>query len=98
MLRRGSLHTLLELELFHALLVWGDGSTLYTNRVFLDGLGGIEGHLVVGLVTVFQAKIVVLEVNVEVGVDELSKSVSVVPARLFVFFSFFSVGLGVPCP
>jgi uncharacterized protein (DUF983 family) len=63
---------LLELELLHSLLIWCDGCALDTNRVLLDGLGSIESHLVVGLVTVFQAKIVVLEVDVEVWVDELS--------------------------
>lgn len=62
---------LLELELLDTLLIGGDGRALDTDRVLLDGLGGIESDLVVGLVTVLQTKVVVLEVNVEVGVDEL---------------------------
>ena len=62
---------LLELELLDALLIGGDGRALDTNRVLLDGLGGIESDLVVGLVTVLKTEVVVLEVNVEVGVDEL---------------------------
>ena len=62
---------LLELEFLHSLLVWCDGRALDTDRVLLDGLGSIESDLVVGLVTVLKTKIVVLEVNVEVGVDEL---------------------------
>ena len=76
---------LLELEFLDTLLIWRDCCALDTDRVLIDSLGSIEGYLVVGLVTVFQAKIVVLEVDVEVGVDELAKSVSVVSARLFVF-------------
>jgi hypothetical protein len=62
---------LLELEFLDSLLVGCDGGALDTNRVLLDGLGGIEGDLVVGLITVGQAEIVVLEVDVEVRVDEL---------------------------
>ena len=77
---------LLELKLLDTLLIWGDGRALDTDRVLLDSLGGIECYLVVGLVTVFQTEIVVLEVNVEVGVDELAYSVSLVPADLFMFF------------
>ena len=68
---------LLELEFLDALLIGGDGGALDTNRVLLDSLGGIECDLVVGLVAVWQAKIVVLEVNVEVWVDELQCSAHV---------------------
>ena len=62
---------LLELELLDALFIWGDCRAFYTNRVLLDSLGSIERDLVVGLVTVWQTKIVVLEVDVKVWVDEL---------------------------
>jgi hypothetical protein len=62
---------LLELELLDALLVGRDGGALDTDRVLLDGLCSIEGDLVVCLVAVGQAEVIVLEVNVEVGVDEL---------------------------
>lgn len=62
---------LLELELLNTLLIGGDGRALDTDRVLLDGLGGIESDLVVGLITVLETEIVVLKVNVEVGVDEL---------------------------
>lgn len=58
---------LLQLELLHSCLVRGNGRTLDTNRVFLDGLGSINGDLVVGLIAVGQAKIVVLEVNIQVA-------------------------------
>ena len=61
----------LELEFFYTLLVWSNGCALDTNRVLLDGLGGIERDLVVGLITVWQAQVIVLEVDVEVGVDKL---------------------------
>jgi hypothetical protein len=62
---------LLELELLDSLLIGCDGGTLDTNRVLLDCLGSIEGDLVVGLITVGQAKVVVLEVDVQVRVNKL---------------------------
>lgn len=48
------LHTLLELELLDTLLIGGDGGALDTDRVLLDGLGGIHCDLVVGLITVLE--------------------------------------------
>ena len=64
-------HTLLEVELLDSRLIGGDGGALDAHRVLLDSLGGVNGDLVVGLVAVLEAEIVVLEVDVEVGEDEL---------------------------
>jgi len=47
--------TLLELELFDTLLIWGDGRAFYTDRIFLDGLGGIDSYLIVGLISVWKS-------------------------------------------
>lgn len=69
--RRFVIPTLLKLELLHTSLIWGDGGALDTDGVLLDSLGGIDGNLVVGLVTVLESQIVVLEVDIEVWVDEL---------------------------
>jgi len=54
-------------------LIRGDGGALNTNVVLLDGLGSINGNLVICLITVFHAKIEVLNVNVQVREDELVK-------------------------
>lgn len=51
MLRR----TLLQVELLNTGLIGSDGGTLDTDTILLDGLSGINGDLVVGLVTVFNA-------------------------------------------
>lgn len=63
--------TLLELKFFNTRLVGRDGGAFDTNRVLLDRLGSINGNLIVCLVTVLEAQIVVLEIDVEVGEDEL---------------------------
>lgn len=39
----------LKLEFLNSGLVWGDGCTFDTDRVFLDGIGRIDSDLVVGL-------------------------------------------------
>lgn len=46
--------TLLQLELLNTSLIGGDGSALDTDTVLLDSLSGINGDLVIGLVTVLQ--------------------------------------------
>lgn len=63
--------TLLQLELLNSGLIGSDGGALDTDRVLLDGLGGINGDLVVGLITVLKTEIIVLEVDIKVRVDEL---------------------------
>ena len=52
--RRTEWRTLLQLELLHTGLIGGDGGALDTDTVLLDGLGGINGNLVIGLVTVLE--------------------------------------------
>jgi hypothetical protein len=46
--------TLLQLELLNTSLIWGDSSALDADTIFLDGLCGLDGDLVIGLVTVFE--------------------------------------------
>lgn len=58
--------TLLELELLDTRFIWGDGRTLDTNRVLLDSLCSVDSHLIVGLVSVGQTKVVVFQVDVKV--------------------------------
>lgn len=50
-------HTLLQLELLNTGLIGGDGGTLDTDTVLLDGLSGVNGDLVIGLVTVLKTLI-----------------------------------------
>lgn len=46
---------LLQVELLHTCLIGGDGGALHTNRVLEDGLSGIGGDLVVGLIPVLES-------------------------------------------
>ncbi len=67
----GRLPHLLEIEFLHARFVRRDGRALHADAVLLDGVGGVDGDLIAGLVAAFDAEIVVLEVHVDVGVDQL---------------------------
>ena len=61
---------LLEVELLDAGLVGGDGRAFDAHAVLLDGVGGVDGDLVVGLVAVLDAEVVVVQVDVEVRQDQ----------------------------
>ena len=56
---------------FHSLLIRCNSCTFDTNIVFLDGMSRVYGYLVVGLITIRQAKIIILAVNIHVGKDQL---------------------------
>jgi hypothetical protein len=62
---------LLEVEFFDTGLIRCDGSALNTDFASLDSFSAIDCDLIVGGVTVFDAKVVVLNVEVQVGENEL---------------------------
>src|SRR5690606_27550317 len=62
---------LLEAELLDPRLVWGNGGALHADADFLDLLGRVDGDLVVGRVPAFHAEVVVEQVDVQVGQDQL---------------------------
>lgn len=47
--------TLLELELFDTLLIRGNCRAFYSDGIFLDSFGGIDSHLIVGLISVWKS-------------------------------------------
>ena len=61
----------LQLELLDTALIGSDGGALHTNPILLDSLCSVNGDLVVGLVTVLNSQVVVLEVDVKVRQDQL---------------------------
>jgi hypothetical protein len=67
----GALPHLLELELFDSGLVRSDGGALDADLALFDGLGGVEGDLVVGLISILDAQVEVLDVKIKEWMDEL---------------------------
>ena len=62
---------LLQLEFLDALLVGRDRRAFDADAVLLDGVGGVDRHLVVGRVAVLDAEVVIVQVDVEIGMDQL---------------------------
>ena len=61
---------LLQAELGHAVLIRGDGGALDAHVVLLDGLRGVDGDFVVGLIAVLDAEIEGVQLHVQVGLEE----------------------------
>ena len=59
------------MELFDPRLVRGDGGAFDADADGLDRLGGVDRDLVVGRVAVLDREVEVLEVDVQIGMDEL---------------------------
>ena len=55
-----------QAEFLNPFLIWCDGGAFNADAVFLDRLGAIDGDLIVGLVPLFNAQIVVFQVNVQI--------------------------------
>ena len=53
--------------------VGSDGGALDADVVLHDGLGGVDGHLIIGLVSVGQPKVIVQTVEVKVWEDQLQE-------------------------
>jgi hypothetical protein len=67
---RGPPH-LLQPELGHPGLVRGDGGALDPHAIALDGVGRVHGDLVIGRVTMGDGQVVVLQVDIQIGQDQL---------------------------
>ena len=67
----GRLPHLLEAEFLHARLVRRNGRALHGHAIFLGGFSRINRDLVVGLVAALDREIVIFQVNVEIGMDQL---------------------------
>ena len=67
---------LLQAEFLHARFVGRDGGALHGDAVFLGGVGRIDRDLIVRLVARFDAEVEVLQVDIEVRQDQLSRGSS----------------------
>ena len=57
---------LLEAEFFYTRLIRSDCCALDTNAMLLDRFSRINCHLIISGITVFHAKVVVLEIDIEI--------------------------------
>ena len=67
----GRLPHFLEVEFLDARFVGRDRRAFDADAVLLDGVGRVDRHLVVGRVAVLDAEIVIFEIDVEIGMDQL---------------------------
>ena len=61
----------LEVEFLHPRFVRGDGGALDPDADLLDRFGGVDGDLVAGLVALLNAEVVIEQLDVEIGMDQL---------------------------
>src|SRR6202042_834930 len=62
---------LFQMEFFDPRFIWGDGRAFDANASGLDRLGGVDRDLVVCRVAILDREIVVLEIDVQIGMDKL---------------------------
>ena len=62
---------LFQAKLDNSGLIRGDGCALHPDAVLGDGIGGFHRYLVVGGVSIADAEVVVVELDVQVGQDQL---------------------------
>ena len=61
----------LQAEFLHPGFVRGDGGAFDADADLLDGVGGVDGDLVVGGVAVFHSEVKIHQLDIEEGVDQL---------------------------
>src|SRR6476661_942154 len=62
---------LFKVKFLNTCLIGSYSSAFDADLVFFNGLGGINSHLVVGLITVLDTKVVVFNIHVQVRKDQL---------------------------
>jgi len=67
----GRLPHFLQAEFLHPGLVRGDGGAFDADTDLLDGVGGVHGDLVVGLVAVFHPEVEIHQIDIEERGDQL---------------------------
>ena len=67
---RAAIHTL-KAEFLHPSLVRSDGRAFHPDAIQSDGVGRINRHLIIGLIAVFYSQIIIFQIDIEIGKDEL---------------------------
>jgi len=60
-----------KVELFDSGFIRSDGSTFDTNFTLFDGIGSIDGDLIVGSISVFDTKIKIFNIEIKEWEDKL---------------------------
>jgi len=68
---RSAISTSLEPEFLHPAFIRRDGGAFDADADLLDGVGGIDRDLVVGLVAVFHAEVEIHQLDIEERKDQL---------------------------
>ncbi len=60
-----------EIKLLNPILVWCNGGAFNANTVFFNGIGRIFGNLIIGFIAFLNAKIKVIQFNIQIGQNQL---------------------------
>ena len=66
----GRLPHLLQVEFFYTGFIWCDCCAFHANTVLQNGMCRVNRYLIVRCVTIFDAQVVVLKIDVEIRQDE----------------------------
>lgn len=62
--------TLLKVEFLYASLIRSDSCAFHTHRVLLNSFGRVNSDLIICLVSVLEAEIIILEIDVQIRMDK----------------------------
>lgn len=62
---------LFKFKLFNSFLIWGDGCTFNADLMLFNGMGSIDCHLVISLVSVFHSQVVIFDIDIQIRLDVL---------------------------
>ena len=79
---------LLQIEFFYTGFVWGDGCTLHSNAMLQNGMCRVDGYLIVCGITIFDAQVVVLKIDIEIRKNESVLNELPHDARHFIAIEF----------
>lgn len=79
---------LFKAKFLNACFIGRDGGTFDSNAVLTDGVGSINGNLVIGFVTVFDSEVEIFDVQVEVRENKFFLDITPNDAGHFISIQF----------
>ena len=62
---------MLEIEFLHPGFIGGDGGAFHADAMLLDGIGRVDGYLIVGRIAVFDREIIIVQINIKIRMNQL---------------------------